>query len=109
MRRLFTTAMSAAIITAAASQANAQGVFVVGTENYTRYIAVPPQYYRLPFVTRIPGLVVNAFYSPNNRTSFDSICNLSGVIQYVTGIRQRRIPEPSFGRCNINNLFKTCF
>jgi len=30
MRRLFTTAMSAAIITAAASQANAQGVFVVG-------------------------------------------------------------------------------
>jgi hypothetical protein len=108
MRRLFTAAVSAAIMTTAWSPVNA-GEFVSGIEYYTRYIAVPPQYYRLPFVTRIPGLVANAFYSPNNRTSFDSICNLSGVIQYVTGIRQQCIPEPSFGKCNINNLFKTCF
>jgi hypothetical protein len=108
MRRLFIAAASAAIMTTAASEVNAQGVFVSGIEPYTRYIAVPPQYYRLPFVRRIPGLVVNAFYG-NNRTSFDSLNNLSGVIQYTTGIRQPVIPQFSFGNCNINNIFKTCF
>jgi hypothetical protein len=102
MRRFFTAAVSAAIIATATTEVNAQ--FVSGIEPYTRYIAVPPQYYRLPFVTRIPGLVVNAFYG-NNRTSFDSLNNLLGVIGYVTGNPQFFIPTFSFSNCNANNMF----
>jgi hypothetical protein len=107
MRRLVTAALSAAIITTiAGSQANAQ--FVSGTEYYTRYIAVAPYYYHTPFARSIPPLVVGAFYG-NKGGQFATENNLYGVIQYVTGIPQQRIPQFSFGNCTINNIFKTCF
>jgi hypothetical protein len=109
MRRLFIAAVSAAIVTTTVwSQAKADSLSSFNASIAAAANAGPA--YQSIFVKSIPRLVVGAFYSPNNRTSFDSLNNLSAVIQYVTGIRQPVIPQFSFGlRCNANNFLKTCF